>query len=64
MIQLISNTLNKTLLKLLTQTPETFCFHSSISVTISSAWYGSCGTKFNLKIKKNSILSDSFILIM
>ena len=28
MIQLISNTLNKTLLKLLTQTPETFCFHS------------------------------------
>ena len=51
------NTINKTLLKLLTQSSGIFCYHSSTSMTISSTWYESCNTIFSLKIKKVSSLT-------
>ena len=46
------------------QSPGTFCFHSSISMTISSAWYESCRIILNLKMKINGLLSDPFTLVM
>ena len=48
----------------MTKSSGTFCFHSPISMTVSSSWYESCRAIFNLKMKINGLLPNPFALLM
>ena len=48
----------------MTKSSGTFCFHSPISMTVSSSWYESCRAIFNLKMKINGLLPNPFALFM